>query len=52
MEVYSAHNAELAENFEGNKEKVREFLDIESKPIRNKIAGYLTKYVKRKRKNE
>ncbi len=50
MEIYRTHKEELADNFEANKEKVNEYTDIESKPIRNKIAGYLTKYTKRMRR--
>ncbi len=52
MEIYRTHKEELAGNFEANKEKVNEYTDIDSKPVRNKIAGYLTKYVKRMRKKE
>ncbi len=52
MEIYRTHKEELADNFEANKERVNEYTDIESKPVRNKIAGYLTKYVKRMQKKE
>jgi len=52
MEIYRTHKEELADNFEVNKERVNEYTDIESKPVRNKIAGYLTKYVKRMQKKE
>ncbi len=52
MEIYCTHKEELADNFEANKEKVNEYTDIDSKPVRNKIAGYLTKYVKRMQKKE
>ncbi len=52
MEIYRTHKEELAGDFEANKEKVNEYIDIDSKPVRNKIAGYLTKYVKRMQKKE
>jgi len=52
MEIYRTHKEELTSNFETNKEKVKEYTDIDSKPVRNKIAGYLTKYVKRMQKKE
>jgi len=52
MEIYNAHKDELGTNFEENKKKVNEYADIESNRIRNKIAGYLTKYVKRMQKKE
>ncbi|PIN67193.1 MAG: 30S ribosomal protein S17e [Candidatus Altarchaeum sp. CG12_big_fil_rev_8_21_14_0_65_33_22] len=52
MDIYRTYKEELTDNFEANKEKVNEYTDIESKPIRNKIAGYLAKYVKRIHKKE
>ncbi|MDI6729937.1 MAG: 30S ribosomal protein S17e [Candidatus Altarchaeum sp.] len=52
MEIYRTHKEELTGNFEANKEKVNEYTDIDSKPVKNKIAGYLTKYVKRMQKKE
>jgi len=52
MELYHTHKEEMADNFEANKEKVNEYTDIESKSVRNKIAGYLTKYVKHMQKKE
>lgn len=52
MEIYNAHKEELTDNFETNKKKVDEYTDIDSKRLRNKIAGYLTKYVKRMQRKE
>lgn len=38
---------EFSTDFEENKKKVQELSDVESKPIRNKIAGYITRAVKK-----
>ncbi len=34
-------------DFDENKKKVQELCDVTSKPIRNKIAGYITRAVKK-----
>ena len=34
-----------SDNFEHNKQKVMELVDINSKMIRNKIAGYITRFL-------
>ncbi len=39
---------EFTAEFEKNKEKVQKLTDIESKSMRNKIAGYITRAVKQK----
>ncbi|MCK4717690.1 MAG: 30S ribosomal protein S17e [Thermoplasmata archaeon] len=36
-------------DFQHNKELVNELCDVESKEMRNKIAGYATTYAQRKR---
>lgn len=33
----------IVDNFKHNKEKVQELLDVKSKLLRNRIAGYITK---------
>ncbi len=38
---------EFSLDFEENKKKVQELSDVNSKPIRNKIAGYITRAVKK-----
>lgn len=35
----------FTEDFEENKERVRELTNIESKAVRNRIAGYVTRKV-------
>lgn len=41
------YKEEFTTDFEENKKKVQELSDVESKPIRNKIAGYITRAVKK-----
>lgn len=38
------------DDFEHNKEKVAELTDVNSKTVRNRIAGYITRYLASKRK--
>lgn len=38
---------EFKKEFEHNKHKVQEYTDIDSKPMRNKIAGHITRTVKK-----
>ena len=40
------HKDKLAENFVDNKKKVQELSDVNSKKLRNMIAGYITKKMK------
>ena len=35
----------ISDNFQHNKEKVAEFTDVGSKVLRNRIAGYITRYL-------
>jgi len=35
----------VSDNFQHNKEKVAEFTDVGSKVLRNRIAGYITRYL-------
>ncbi|HEC95106.1 MAG TPA: 30S ribosomal protein S17e [Thermoplasmatales archaeon] len=42
---------QFTDNFEENKKKVEELTDITSKGLRNKIAGYVTRYYVLKYKN-
>lgn len=46
------HKEELGTDLDKNKEIVRKFSNIESKSIRNKIAGYISKVVKQRTKSE
>lgn len=52
LEIYKTHGAENSgfnADFENNKKKLIEYADIPSKKMRNKIAGYITKYIKHKK---
>jgi small subunit ribosomal protein S17e len=37
---------EFSVEFENNKKKVQELTDVQSKSMRNKIAGYITRTIK------
>lgn len=43
------HPDAFTTDFEFNKKKVAEFLDISSEMLRNQIAGYVTRLVKRQK---
>jgi len=42
----------FTESFEENKKAVAELADIPSKTVRNKVAGYITRLVKRRKAKE
>ena len=46
------HREDFKKNFEENKKKVNEFLNVSNKKIRNTIAGYITKLMKNKKEEE
>jgi len=46
-ELLETYKGEFSKDFQKNKEKVHELSTVESKSIRNKIAGYITKVVKK-----
>lgn len=46
-ELIEKYKGEFNTDFENNKEKVQKFSTVESKSIRNKIAGYITRMVRR-----
>lgn len=48
-DLHSQHGNEFTNNFEKNKEIVDKVTDINSKKIRNVIAGYITRLVKAKK---
>lgn len=47
MELYEKYKNEISTDFEQNKQIVAKYVDVYSKKIRNRIAGYLTRYAKR-----
>ncbi|MFN7106212.1 MAG: 30S ribosomal protein S17e [Pyrobaculum sp.] len=42
----------FGEDFQENKKKVAELAEIPSKTVRNKVAGYITRLVKRSKAQE
>jgi len=48
-ELYEKYADEITEDYGKNKELVSKYLDIYSKKVRNRVAGYLTRYAKRAR---
>jgi len=42
----------FTDNFEENKKAVAELADIPSKTVRNRVAGYITRLVKRRKAQE
>ncbi|MEM2918295.1 MAG: 30S ribosomal protein S17e [Candidatus Altiarchaeota archaeon] len=51
-ELMERYNDEFGTDFDNNKKKVQELSNIESKSIRNKIAGYITRIKKREEKEK
>ncbi len=49
LEMYPGR---FTDNFEENKKAVAELADIPSKSVRNKVAGYITRLVKRRKAQE
>ena len=49
-ELMKAHGDEFSNNFEENKLAVDRLLSISSKMLRNKIAGYVTDLVNKRKK--
>ncbi|MEW5760252.1 MAG: 30S ribosomal protein S17e [Candidatus Thermoplasmatota archaeon] len=49
IELNTKYPNEFMDDYQHNKIKVAELTDIGSKSIRNRIAGYITRYRKRKR---
>ncbi|RMF55398.1 30S ribosomal protein S17e [Candidatus Woesearchaeota archaeon] len=46
LELFEEHGDKFSEEYEKNKQKLTEFVDLPSKKMRNIIAGYLTRLVK------
>ena len=47
-QILEEHRDKFKDNFENNKKILADLADIESKKIRNAIAGYITRLVKTK----
>jgi len=48
LELVKLHRDKFSINFDDNKKSVNELAEIQSKKIRNVLAGYITKLMKRK----
>jgi len=46
--LLKGHKEEFKENFEDNKEIVEKYTTVSNKKLRNKLAGYVTKFMKKK----
>jgi|CryGeyStandDraft_6_1057127.scaffolds.fasta_scaffold194981_2 small subunit ribosomal protein S17e len=51
-ELMKNYGDEFATEFDSNKEKVQEHSDVKSKRIRNRIAGYTVRVMKKKEEEE
>lgn len=51
-ELMKLHGNEFTDNFETNQDIVNKLISTSSKILRNKIAGYVTKLVKKGKKTE
>lgn len=45
-ELYNKYRDEIKDDFKSNKEIIMKYVDVKSKKIRNRLAGYLTRYYK------
>jgi small subunit ribosomal protein S17e len=50
--LLEAYPDKFTDKFEENKRAVAELADIPSKTVRNKVAGYITRLVKRRKAQE
>jgi len=48
--ILELHGDKFTEDFETNKRIIKEFTDIESKTLRNRVAGYITRKIKKMRR--
>lgn len=51
-ELMELHGNEFTNSFEENQQIVNKFISTPSKRLRNKIAGYVTKLVKKSKESE
>jgi small subunit ribosomal protein S17e len=48
-ELLKDHREKFSTDFEKNKQVIKELVEIKSKKLRNTLAGYITKVMRRKR---
>ena len=51
QQILEKHRDKFSDDFEHNKKKVAELTDIQSKEVKNRVAGYVTRYYRLKFKN-
>ena len=51
-EVLKTHKSKFGEDFGNNKKALDEISIVRSKGLKNKVAGYITKYIKREVRDE
>ena len=52
IEVFKDHKDKFGINFDENKEILNNVSTITSKMLKNELAGYITKFIKNKRRDE
>ncbi|HII77185.1 MAG TPA: 30S ribosomal protein S17e [Methanolinea sp.] len=50
IELLNHHGNRFSNNFDENKQTITEVTNIESKRVRNRVAGYITRKVNTKRR--
>ncbi len=45
-EIYNKYKDEIKDDFSSNKRLIIRYVDVKSKKVRNRLAGYLTRYYK------
>ena len=51
-EVLAGHKSKFGEDFAGNKKILNQIAIVRSKGLKNKIAGYITNFLKKERREE
>jgi small subunit ribosomal protein S17e len=46
------HKSDFTSDFEKNKKLIEEFIEVNSKKVRNRIVGYITHLIASEKKNE
>ncbi len=47
MELLEKHQSKFKHDFEHNKKMVQELSDVDTKTLRNRVAGYITRKMKK-----
>lgn len=52
IQLYEKLKDQVSTDFQSNKKLVEAYVDVMSKKVRNRIAGYLTRYAKMQQKKQ